>query len=582
MPRGPAVSVDECLRGEVAWVSNLGGLPERCAKGEFLVHSGPRRMGKSTHLAMMAAYFHRDERLLQHLRDEYKYADAQFIQEKHPVIHLSLDFTVPPDIVSGSLIEVDMQTKLVNKLLSCARALKVGVERGLAVEETFVTLLDAIDAKYPAPDWGRPAVLIDEADFCLLDAVGAGVTQELIDARVRGLGQLFHCLKGMFARLHSVFMTGVTLLYRRVGSTWLNGATFLSFPEDERSRALAPQLGFTWAQIERTLGRHLETYCTATGSDRITVQRRMSELYNGFGFGGSEGKHLFNTKSVLDFFLTGELRAHFGSLPESKAVLRVATRGLVAELMAADLGGCVLTLGALRMQTDDRESADARLALLVHNGLLTVDRLVEAKMNCVVRVPNEEMRSSFFPALMERLEQLGVPLAASDDDVRLGKLLSEGKAVEFLEAQAVSRVACTMRDLLTSSAGQASLTEPVIGTVVAFHIALLVRWGLLQLHPEFPKVVREGRNEGDEKRVDTAVVPYGLRTCLLFEYKRVPTCAPTAAAVDKELRAAFAQIDSRGYARRYLDKSLTVRPVAAVYKEDGSFERAAVGEIVRP
>ena len=135
-----------------------------------------------------------------------------------------------------------------------------------------------------------------------------------------------------------------------------------------------------------------------------------------------------------------------------------------------------------------------------------------------------------------------------------------------------------MRDLLTSSAGQASLTEPVVGTVVAFHIALLVEWGSLQLHPEFPKVVREGRNEGDEKRVDTAVVPRDLGKCLLFEYKRVPTCAPTAAAVEKELRAAFEQIASRGYARRYLDKALPVLPVAVVYKEDGSFERAEVGE----
>jgi hypothetical protein len=30
--------------------------------------------GKSTHLAMMAAFFSRDEQLLQHLRDEYHYS----------------------------------------------------------------------------------------------------------------------------------------------------------------------------------------------------------------------------------------------------------------------------------------------------------------------------------------------------------------------------------------------------------------------------------------------------------------------------------------------------------------------------
>lgn len=123
VPKGSAVSVDDCLKGDVAWVSNIHGLPERCARGAFLVHSGPRRMGKSTHLAMMAAYFNRNERLLQHLRDEYKYPDAQFLQEKHPVILLSLDFPVPPDLTTGSAIEADLQTKSWSRGCSRARAI---------------------------------------------------------------------------------------------------------------------------------------------------------------------------------------------------------------------------------------------------------------------------------------------------------------------------------------------------------------------------------------------------------------------------------------------------------------------------
>jgi hypothetical protein len=141
----------------------------------------------------------------------------------------------------------------------------------------------------------------------------------------------------------------------------------------------------------------------------------------------------------------------------------------------------------------------------------------------------------------------------------------------------MSRFGVTMRSLLTSSEGQASLTEPVIGTVVAFHVAMLVRWGLLTLHSDFPKVVREGRNERDEKRLDTALVPRDLCKCLLFEYKRGPTCAPTSAAVDAELRKALAQIRERGYAKRYVDKGYRVVPVAAVFREDGSFKRAEAG-----
>ena len=64
--------------------------------------------------------------------------------------------------------------------------------------------------------------------------------------------------------------------------------------------------------------------------------------------------------------------------------------------------------------------------------------------------------------------------------------------------------------MLTSSPGQASITEPVLGTVIAFHIAQLVEWRFLHLHTKFSKVVREGRNEGDEKRVDLAGASFVL------------------------------------------------------------------------
>jgi hypothetical protein len=228
---------------------------------------------------------------------------------------MSLSFSVPPGY-DDMKIKADAGGAGERLAGLCSRPASLD-RPWTAVEETFVALLDAIGTKYFAPEWGRPAVLIDEADFCLLDALGAGVPQPLVDARVRGLGQLFRCLKEHFGRLHSVFITGVTLLYRRAGSTWLNGATFLSFPEDGLSRAMAPQLGFTWTQIERTFGRHLNAYCATIGMERASLQERMTELYNGFGV-GEGSRDLFNTKSVLDFIRTGTLRSHFGNVPESR------------------------------------------------------------------------------------------------------------------------------------------------------------------------------------------------------------------------------------------------------------------------
>ena len=115
---------------------------------------------------------------------------------------MNLNFTVPPSFDEGR-IEAALQST------SCLRArdLKVAVERGLPVEETLTAQLDAVGAKYCAREWGSPAVLIDETDFCLLDAVGA-----------KRAWATLPMLEGSVERLHSVFMTGVTLLYRSLFS----------------------------------------------------------------------------------------------------------------------------------------------------------------------------------------------------------------------------------------------------------------------------------------------------------------------------------------------------------------------------
>lgn len=401
LPSGP-LTVDACLSGRVAWVSNLDGLPLRCAQGNYLVHSGPRCTGKSTHLAMMEAYFHRDERLLQHLRELYQYTDAKFLRFKCPVVHLQLDFAVPPHYTDQE-INAEVTAQLCQRLVTCAAGLGVEAPADCegSVELTLGRLVHAVAAKYTAPEWGRPAFLVDDLDFCLLRAVAAGVGPAGLHARVNALGPLWGYFKQHFDSLHSVFMTGETLLFRGLGSAhaWLNAATILTFPELYCAPRV-PRLGFTWAQITQALGRHLAAFCTAADTDLPAVQRRMTALYGGYG--DRHSPELFDMASVLAFLRTGDLRAHsYIGVLDSGPVARVATAEVLAQILAPrgpPPGGLVLRVEALRMQDGGPAcpvwTTEARAAFLVQCGLLAVDHFSDDDARCVVRLPNEAMRSA--------------------------------------------------------------------------------------------------------------------------------------------------------------------------------------------
>lgn len=138
------------------------------------------------------------------------------------------------------------------------------------VDITFERLLTAIEAKHRAPHWGRPAVLIDEADICLLARQSGlgGRARSPRNARASGLGELFHCLQDQglhslrlrdWCRCHSPPPTAI------LAARGWNQAMFLSFVSEGISQSVPPQVGFTWEQIKRTFG--LAVYCETGSTD---------------------------------------------------------------------------------------------------------------------------------------------------------------------------------------------------------------------------------------------------------------------------------------------------------------------------
>jgi hypothetical protein len=126
IPRGQPICVPDLLDpSKTVFVSNLRGLDQRCSSRGYSLHCAPRHQGKTTNLKLMKAYFEHEPTLLAHLRDQYGYKP---LPEKHPVIFLTLKFTVPAECDDGmGEVEHVVERELIKELKASALSLGVWV-----------------------------------------------------------------------------------------------------------------------------------------------------------------------------------------------------------------------------------------------------------------------------------------------------------------------------------------------------------------------------------------------------------------------------------------------------------------------
>ena len=584
IPEGSRISLDDMFGSKKSpepsstFVSNLHNLPNHCEKDRRLLHAGPRRMGKSTHLQIMKAYLEGDERVRKHLIDVYGYTEDQLLKEKHPVIFVTLDIDVPAEYNVRD-IEADMDRKLVRKLCGAADDLGMPEFEAAArnVEATFKRLLKAIAKKYTEADgWGHPSVLIDETSAVLQRAICDGVTDKnLLEQRAEGILMLFGIIKSV-SDIHSVFSTGLTLLYLQYATASQGTNIFTNITFCRGDDPLALPLGFTWEQIEETFGNRLEIYCQVTGRNtqegRVQVRKELTEWYDGFVFGpGWEPR--FNTKSVLEFFRTGELRAHWTGAAgdSSKSVLEFVSKETVAKLLEAASGAArPITIPINQAKMSDcmdleTDRASLEIAYLLQMGDVSVAPCFGGANVLTVTLPNLEISTSVLPALFERVSADEISSSAFVD------LLRTGKVKEFLEMQSGAFLSevfkCLSSDSKSVAAGAATATvlEPVVSCVAAFHISTLSKAVPGLLHKDFAKVTVEGAAGRHRSDIRFALNNGGNPVGIVIETKRVPSDN----AVEGALDAALCQIDKNNYAGVFEEKGWQVRKIAAVYSHAG-------------
>jgi hypothetical protein len=273
----------------------------------------------------------------------------------------------------------------------------------------------------------------------------------------------------------------------------------------------------------------------------------------------------------------------------------------VVELLRHDLKGTEVAISAeaARMVNPVRAEFKCQVAFMLHSGLLSLSEwragsggVVRGRTlnpSWVVRVPNQELRSVYYPSLLEKLTKPG----AEREGKELVELLAEGKVREFMELLWRSAITGQL-EVLSSDPKYAKAERPspvveeVVGALVALNLLVLLQRhpDRLPLHKDCAKLIYQGivecKNRLDLAYVLKPKVEAEQAVAVVIEVKRADKACPSGAYIESLVNAAIEQIKDKGYARHFLGLGCKVRPFALVVSEQGGLLEVQEGDLLLP
>lgn len=514
---------------QFVFVDTTANLPQLCQKGASLFIA-PRRFGKSTLLGLRQAYLElkNDDasKLFKGLEagKALKASIANEAKPRKPVPVIRLNLAIDTDVSP-----LEMRGIVNNQLLAEADRLGVANFKSEPVsKETLRHLINQL-AKKGQP----PAVHIDELDYSLVASLYKKESIATYDDRLDFLKSIFSLLKESLSKgaIHSIFAVGITQVGWRGLSTAANNLKLLSFlPHQDR-----PQIGYTWQQIERHFGDHIDAYVKAhTPSDtaeakqqvREKLKKDLTDLYHGYCFHPSDKEPLYNPWSINNFFRRGSLKPYW-ALSTAAAWLtdRIDPSVVKSFLQASSPAAFSIDENDLQLATTQQLrgglAVKEQAAILVQTGDLAIQQVDAASSTWKVRIPNEEVRSIVFPRLLSRIFGLDEEKLMS---LKPAVLLQNLKVDEFFQYL----VDCGLQlpaNHIGESTAHASNEYP-LPDVVAYIVQSLAMRFPSDFHVPGPVCAEAHTFAGTTKRVDVAFTikksaqsSPDTDTTLLWEFK---------------------------------------------------------------
>lgn len=479
---------------------------ELATSGKPYFLARPRRFGKSLLISTMKAYFEGKKELFTGL----EIAEKEKNWEEHPVIHI--DFSG-----SGSYKTNEALTEALGRILSPYEK-KYGITN---ISSLFGVRLREIIEAANAQTGKKVAVLIDEYDKPLLDALQTPDR----DANHETLRSFYGVLKACDPYLCFLFLTGITKFAKVSIFSELNQLSDISMTEKYASIC-----GITEDEMKKVFMPEIKSFAE---HENVSVEEMLSLLkkkYDGYHF-RENSPDIYNPFSLINAFDKLSLKS-FWFQTATPAMLFGLIENANYDLTDI-LDGIMIKSSSF---SDYRVGGGSLTPIIYHSGYLTIKGYDKPSDLYTLKFPNEEVSEGFIEFLL--------PLYTNLPEDRLGLAVEHfRKAIAIRDIETLMMLfSAAVADLPTRRSGNMEYAYQV-----AFH-AMLRQTGF--------DVESEQQVIGD--RVDVTLETSD--TVYIFELKM-----DNGKAWEKVADSALAQIEKKGYAKRFEASGKKIYKIALVF-----------------
>jgi len=335
--------------------------------------SRPRRFGKSLLLNMMKALFLGKKELFKGL---YIYDKYDF--KPYPVIHLS--FTMLPPLDRSLAFDIALYVALEQYFSDIANEQNIPIPKGPDLGNIITNLYKKTNTPV--------VLLIDEYDKTLLRYIKEQDKREIVRTVLK---DIFSPLKDLTHILKFFFITGVSKFSKVSIFSDLNNLDDLTMLDDYSTIA-----GFTQQDVEYYFKDHIVKLAEKEGKTRDEILDQIRKWYDGYSWDGKN--FVYAPFSISNVFKNLKF-ANYWFETGTPSFLPDVIKGL----KEGELG--FQNFESYQMVNTDIEKYDISniklLPFLFQSGYLSVYEKSETSIT--VRIPNMEVRISFYNYLFEEL-----------------------------------------------------------------------------------------------------------------------------------------------------------------------------------
>ena len=484
--------------------------------GDFYFLSRPRRFGKSLLIDTLRELFEGSEELFRGL-DIHDHWDWSV---RHPVVRLSFGGKYnEPGEIEGDIIE-QLESTERNHNLAPAHSSDTGSRR----------LRNILDRLHHATGQ-QVVILVDEYDKPILDVIDH---PEMATANRDYLRGFYGIIKDSAEHVRFVLVTGVSMFSRVSLFSGLNNLDNISLDPE-----FATLCGYTDRDLDTVFAPELP------GLDRDEIR----EWYNGYHWLGDE--KLYNPFDLLLLFRKRQFMPHWFETGSPTFLFRMMMERAVSPMELENL-----TTDAGQLSKFDVDAIGIQ-ALLFQTGYLTITGQERDGNQTFYTLdyPNLEVRQSLNQGLLDYLGREGKEV--SDRGKELGNLLATNDFDGFADR------------LRSFFAGIPYQWQTGNGP------ARYEAWYAGMLYACFRTIGLDLRVEDSSSRGRADMVVLHGRQVFIFEFKM----ADGEDDSDSAAQSAIEQIQSKGYAEKYRDRSEPVHLVGVAF--DRSLRNLAAVKVIK-